>query len=484
MGSTQLHKVRNMENTTKKSFPSEWEPRVTNLLKQFPSVKRDEVVQLLLEQNGHAGQTASRLQDPDRLRPKERRERENAARKERSEREDAERRKHAAEKRRETEPKPAQILTEEQVQAYWRDFSNFDVDKSGFLERNEIRQLIKHQLGSYECTEEGIQELLAEFDQWDGADTDSAAADGKINFAEYLGVLLGKDSRVETEDEKMEREEQEDAARRKHAAERRRNKGPQPAQIISDYQVQTYRRDFDKFDVDKSGFLEKAEIKQLIKLQLGSYECSEDGIQELMAEFDGTGGTMDGKINFEEYLGVVLGRGSRVETDDEKVKRKQREAAERERRKKEEEEELKRFEKEHGYHKYDTTRNCDRFCCVAGHNQVLMSTGGLREMRSLRRGDMVATGEGVAEVLCVVKNQCDSHLAELGALRISPNHPIRLQQGKWVMPGSVASVRLHADADIYNCLLSQGHTIFVEGVECVTLGHSFTDENVAHPYYG
>lgn len=38
--------------------------------------------------------------------------------------------------------------------------------------------------------------------------------------------------------------------------------------------------------------------------------------------------------------------------------------------------------------------------------------------------------------------------------------------------------------EVYNFALDQGHTIWVNNVECVTLGHGFKDDIVRHAYYG
>jgi hypothetical protein len=38
--------------------------------------------------------------------------------------------------------------------------------------------------------------------------------------------------------------------------------------------------------------------------------------------------------------------------------------------------------------------------------------------------------------------------------------------------------------EVYNFALDQGHTLLVNDVECVTLGHGFKDDVVRHSYYG
>ena len=63
-------------------------------------------------------------------------------------------------------------------------------------------------------------------------------------------------------------------------------------------------------------------------------------------------------------------------------------------------------------------------------------------------------------------------------------HPVRLDQ-QWLMPCSLVSSPNEISCDVvYNFALDQGHTVFVNDVECVTLGHGFQDDVVRHAYYG
>ena len=54
-----------------------------------------------------------------------------------------------------------------------------------------------------------------------------------------------------------------------------------------------------------------------------------------------------------------------------------------------------------------------------------------------------------------------------------------------MMPCTLVTAPIEIDAEeIYNFVLDQGHTVLVNGVECVTLGHKFRDDIVRHSYYG
>lgn len=54
-----------------------------------------------------------------------------------------------------------------------------------------------------------------------------------------------------------------------------------------------------------------------------------------------------------------------------------------------------------------------------------------------------------------------------------------------MMPCSLVPAPCEIDCDaVFNFALDQGHTMLVNNVECVTLGHGFQDDIVRHGYYG
>lgn len=53
------------------------------------------------------------------------------------------------------------------------------------------------------------------------------------------------------------------------------------------------------------------------------------------------------------------------------------------------------------------------------------------------------------------------------------------------MPCSLVSSPIEISCDaVYNFALDQSHTVLVNDVECVTLGHGFKEDVVRHTYYG
>lgn len=56
---------------------------------------------------------------------------------------------------------------------------------------------------------------------------------------------------------------------------------------------------------------------------------------------------------------------------------------------------------------------------------------------------------------------------------------------QWLMPCTLVSSPNEISCDaVYNFALDQGHTVLVNDIECVTLGHAFKEDVVRHIYYG
>lgn len=129
--------------------------------------------------------------------------------------------------------------------------------------------------------------------------------------------------------------------------------------------------------------------------------------------------------------------------------------------------------------------------CFDGQSLLRMFDGTWKPMSQLLPGDCVATSSNSsATVTCVVKYKMMlpvTQLVELNGMRITPYHPIRLQDGaQWVFPCDIkAPVAVFGCDYVYNLVLQSGHTIVVNGIECVTLGHGFeSDSIVQHAYFG
>jgi len=126
--------------------------------------------------------------------------------------------------------------------------------------------------------------------------------------------------------------------------------------------------------------------------------------------------------------------------------------------------------------------------CIDGMCWVEMADGSRKRVRDVVKGDRVRAGTGrIAEVRCVVVALCEGSVNDLveleGGLRLTPYHPIQLA-GKWHFPGSLGAVEVQSCPAVYNFVLTSEHSVVVNGIVCVTLGHGFTEPVVQHPFFG
>lgn len=143
--------------------------------------------------------------------------------------------------------------------------------------------------------------------------------------------------------------------------------------------------------------------------------------------------------------------------------------------------------------------------CFDGNCSVTLANGSFTLVKDLRKGDLVLSKDsnstssmlGVAEIVCVVKTSFEAGrtlLCELeNNLFLTPYHPVRLHgnhpKGElgWAFPCDVASayVRERKCEAVYSFILNNGHSMFVNGVEALSLGHGVTADKIAkHEYFG
>lgn len=125
--------------------------------------------------------------------------------------------------------------------------------------------------------------------------------------------------------------------------------------------------------------------------------------------------------------------------------------------------------------------------CIAGESLILMSDGSKKKVKSVQKGDQVLCGSSKVIVECVLKFNCHSgfELVEFeSGLRITPWHPVKMND-KWIFPYNLANKTIiHESDSVYNFILSDGHVMTINDIECVSLGHEFQEDVVAHPYFG
>jgi len=136
--------------------------------------------------------------------------------------------------------------------------------------------------------------------------------------------------------------------------------------------------------------------------------------------------------------------------------------------------------------------------CFGGNSDVHMANGKMKKVKDVKKGDVIYGGSVTkshnlnsknsgAKVLCVVKTKVtrgEKPMVQVNGLEITNWHPIRLK-GEWVFPVNVFGSRIMKIDTVYNFVLDKGHVMMINHIECSTLGHGFTENNViSHPYYG
>jgi len=126
--------------------------------------------------------------------------------------------------------------------------------------------------------------------------------------------------------------------------------------------------------------------------------------------------------------------------------------------------------------------------CFHGQCTVSMADGSSALVQNLKRGDLVSTPSGkAAEVLCVFKTICAGNVADLVELEnnllVTPYHPVRIQD-QWTFPCNLSQPKKMTCDAVYSFILKDEHVMIINGTQCVSLGHNFTQEIVKHPYFG
>jgi Mg-chelatase subunit ChlD len=128
--------------------------------------------------------------------------------------------------------------------------------------------------------------------------------------------------------------------------------------------------------------------------------------------------------------------------------------------------------------------------CFHGSCSIRLHDGSTKQLRNLRRGDRVWSGNtNDAVVRCVVKTLRSGTdlLCELPAgLLVTPFHPVKIG-GSWRFPADLCSPKKMSCDAVYSVLLadSVGGTVEINGTEAVALGHGIRSDSVAsHDYFG
>ena len=128
--------------------------------------------------------------------------------------------------------------------------------------------------------------------------------------------------------------------------------------------------------------------------------------------------------------------------------------------------------------------------CFDGEGLVQMANGEKKAVKTLKRGDQVASSNGgVATVLALIETPIPegqlTDIVEVEGVSLTPWHPIQSgTNGQWVFPADVHSAKKVSIGAIYNLVLDSHHVVTINSLNVITLGHDKTEGILAHPYFG
>jgi len=92
-----------------------------------------------------------------------------------------------------------------------------------------------------------------------------------------------------------------------------------------------------------------------------------------------------------------------------------------------------------------------------------------------------------SKIVCIVEITITGNHKELvnldNGMKISPWHPVK-NNGKWKFPFNIDSPNLQKCKSIITLVLDNHHICVINKYKCIMLGHNYTNNKLAHPYYG
>ncbi|KAI3649024.1 hypothetical protein MP228_006878 [Amoeboaphelidium protococcarum] len=129
--------------------------------------------------------------------------------------------------------------------------------------------------------------------------------------------------------------------------------------------------------------------------------------------------------------------------------------------------------------------------CFHPDSLVAMADGSKCPIKDIQKGDEVLRDSGIAKVECLVQTvlqqefQAFVRMGSCGNLLITPYHPVAVDDQIYKFPIECSSdIVLSTVPSVYNIVLTDGNTISIDGVQCVTLGHSIDSGAAKHKYFG
>ena len=130
--------------------------------------------------------------------------------------------------------------------------------------------------------------------------------------------------------------------------------------------------------------------------------------------------------------------------------------------------------------------------CFDSKCKIRMANGCEKLLSDLKQNDCIQSIDRdgnitTANVVCILEMKIKTGIREFvdlpGGLYITPWHPVKYN-GEWVFPANIKDPIIRSTRSIITLVLDKHHVGFINGYQCIMLGHGFTDSILEHPYYG
>jgi len=125
--------------------------------------------------------------------------------------------------------------------------------------------------------------------------------------------------------------------------------------------------------------------------------------------------------------------------------------------------------------------------CFHGNCTVKMADDSLKLLCKIQTGDKILTPFGTTSVKYITKQECLNRQCEMvlipyNGLLVTPTHPIKYNN-KWVHPKTLYDTQIIYTPFIYNLVLEDHHSCYINDIECITIGHGQTAD-ILTSYFG
>tara|TARA_Y100000741_G_scaffold84689_1_gene62347 strand:- start:1442 stop:3709 length:2268 start_codon:yes stop_codon:yes gene_type:complete len=130
--------------------------------------------------------------------------------------------------------------------------------------------------------------------------------------------------------------------------------------------------------------------------------------------------------------------------------------------------------------------------CFDSNCTITMADGSTKILKNLEKGDKILSCDlnnvlQIATIKCILEIKVTFGIRELvdfeGGLYITPWHPIKYNN-KWQFPANIKAPMIKSCDSIITLVLDNHHIGFINGYQCIMLGHEYENGILNHPYYG